>query len=450
HWLDLVRYAETDGHEFDQDKPNAWRYRDYVTDALNADLPYDQFVLEHLAGDLLENPRVSPDGKMNLSEVATGFYWLGEIVNSPVDPIQAHNDRIDNQIDVIGKAFLGLTVSCARCHDHKFDPITTEDYYGLAGIFFSSHILPGPGRKTEGSPVLRIPLLPSEELAKRNAEEARIGVIQNELESIKGSQRKASALKNLSRTADYLMAIHRSRSGQPGATTSPATDLSDEAVEGWLRYLGFQKEHLLSKQVTDIHGKPGIHAWVGDQDAASLTVNTNTEEVSYLTIVQPGRSVAVHPSPQNSVSVSWKCPTEGTYTLDGKVRDLDSSCGDGVSWELTLESQGESRILCQENFINGGEELFSNAGGTDSLKSLKLGAGDRVEVSIGPKTSHSCDTTLIDFSIASEDPSGPVWDLTEDLIDDALVSNPHPDRFGRNGIWSFQESTENGGSAQGG
>ncbi|MCB9781824.1 MAG: DUF1549 domain-containing protein, partial [Candidatus Omnitrophica bacterium] len=138
HWLDLVRYAETDGHEFDQDKPNAWRYRDYVTDALNADLPYDQFVLEHLAGDLLENPRVSPDGKMNLSEVATGFYWLGEIVNSPVDPIQAHNDRIDNQIDVIGKAFLGLTVSCARCHDHKFDPISTRDYYALSGFLHSS------------------------------------------------------------------------------------------------------------------------------------------------------------------------------------------------------------------------------------------------------------------------------------------------------------------------
>ncbi len=137
-WLDLVRYAETDGHEFDQDKPNAWRYRDYVTEALSTDLPYDRFVLEHIAGDLLETPRISPDGERNLSEIATGFYWLGEIVNSPVDPIQAHTDRIDNQIDVLGKAFLGLTVSCARCHDHKFDPISTADYYALSGFLHSS------------------------------------------------------------------------------------------------------------------------------------------------------------------------------------------------------------------------------------------------------------------------------------------------------------------------
>ncbi|MCA9436559.1 MAG: PSD1 domain-containing protein, partial [Candidatus Omnitrophica bacterium] len=452
HWLDVVRYTDS----FDsratqqQDVVESYRYRDWVVNAFNEDMPYDRFLSYQIAGDLLPARDGGGEGFNREGIIATGMLAIGNWPGGDADKEKMVTDIVDDQIDVISRGMLGLTVACARCHDHKFDPITTEDYYGLAGIFFSSHILPGPGRKTEGSPVLRIPLLPSEELAKRNAEEARIGEIQNELESIKGSQRKASALKNLSRTADYLMAIHRSRSGQPGATTSPATDLSDEALDGWLRYLGFQKEHLLSKQVTDIHGKPGIHAWVGDQDAASLTVNTNTEEVSYLTIVQPGRSVAVHPSPQNSVSVSWKCPTEGTYTLDGKVRDLDSSCGDGVSWELTLESQGESRILCQGNFINGGEELFSNAGGADSLKSLKLGVGDRVSVSIGPKTSHACDTTLVDLSIAAEDPNGPVWDLNEDLIEDVLVANPHPDRFGRNGIWSFQESTENGGSAQGG
>ncbi len=137
HWLDLVRYAETDGHEFDNDKPDMWRYRDYVVRAFNDDLPYPQFVREHLAGDLLPQPRRSRDGRHLESPLATAFYWLGENKNSPVDSTEAIADRVDSQIDVFGKTFLGLTVACARCHDHKFDPIATADYYSLAGFFHS-------------------------------------------------------------------------------------------------------------------------------------------------------------------------------------------------------------------------------------------------------------------------------------------------------------------------
>ncbi len=138
HWLDLVRFAETYGHEFDFDIPNAYRYRDYVIRALNDDVPYDQFVIEHVAGDLLPNPRRNPDDGTNQSIVATGCFLLGESVHSPVDVRQDEADRMDNQIDVFAKTFLGLTVSCARCHDHKFDAITTEDYYALAGFLQSS------------------------------------------------------------------------------------------------------------------------------------------------------------------------------------------------------------------------------------------------------------------------------------------------------------------------
>ena len=138
HWLDLVRYAETAGHEFDYDIPNAYRYRDYVIRALNADMPYDRFVVEHLAGDLLECPRRHPVERFNESIIATGFYYLGEGTHSPVDVREEEVRRIDNQIDVISKAFLGLTVACARCHDHKFDPIATRDYYALAGFLRSS------------------------------------------------------------------------------------------------------------------------------------------------------------------------------------------------------------------------------------------------------------------------------------------------------------------------
>lgn len=138
HWLDLVRYGESRGHEFDYVAPNAYQYRDYVIRALNADLPYNQFVTEHLAGDLLERPRTNPKDGFNESILGTGFWFLGEEIHSPVDIRQDQADRFDNRIDVLTKTFLGLTVACARCHDHKFDAISTKDYYALYGFLESS------------------------------------------------------------------------------------------------------------------------------------------------------------------------------------------------------------------------------------------------------------------------------------------------------------------------
>lgn len=138
HWLDLVRYAETLGHEFDYAVHNAWRYRDYVIRALNEDVPYDQFVTEHVAGDLLAKPRRHPTDGFNESLIGTSFFWLGQREHSPVDVRQHQAELIDNQIDVMTKTFLGLTVACARCHDHKFDAISTRDFYSLYGVLSSS------------------------------------------------------------------------------------------------------------------------------------------------------------------------------------------------------------------------------------------------------------------------------------------------------------------------
>ncbi|HTI49296.1 MAG TPA: DUF1549 domain-containing protein, partial [Planctomycetaceae bacterium] len=140
HWLDLVRYAETAGHEFDFEIPHAWQYRDYVVRAFNADVPYDQFVIEQLAGDLLPQPRRHPTERFNESVIGTGFWFLGESKHSPVDILADEAERIDNQIDVFGKAFLGQTLGCARCHDHKFDALSTKDYYALSGYLQSSRM----------------------------------------------------------------------------------------------------------------------------------------------------------------------------------------------------------------------------------------------------------------------------------------------------------------------
>lgn len=128
HWLDLVRYAETNSFERDAAKPNAWKFRDYVIRSFNEDKPYDQFVQEQLAGDLLENPTAE-------SKTATGYYRLGIWDDEPADPLQARYDELDDLVSTTGQAFLGLTIHCARCHDHKIDPIPTTDYYGMLAIF---------------------------------------------------------------------------------------------------------------------------------------------------------------------------------------------------------------------------------------------------------------------------------------------------------------------------
>ncbi len=138
HWMDLARYAEGRGHEFDYPVIGAWHYRDYLIRAFNADVPYDAMVKEQLAGDLMNPPRYNPDQGFNESVLGTVFLNMGEGKHSPVDTKDEEKIRIDNMIDVTSKTFLGLTVACSRCHDHKFDDIPTTDYYSLYGIFEST------------------------------------------------------------------------------------------------------------------------------------------------------------------------------------------------------------------------------------------------------------------------------------------------------------------------
>ncbi|WP_235954888.1 PSD1 and planctomycete cytochrome C domain-containing protein [Cyclobacterium salsum] len=144
HWLDVVRYAETKGHEFDYEIQGAWRFRDYMIRALNADIPYDQLVREQLSGDLMVAPRLHPETGQNESILGTLFLTMTEGTHSPVDTKKDEADRIDNMADVIGKSFQGLTIGCAKCHDHKFDPIPTADYYALYGVLGSTRFSPIP------------------------------------------------------------------------------------------------------------------------------------------------------------------------------------------------------------------------------------------------------------------------------------------------------------------
>ena len=131
HWLDVARYADSNGSDFNATFHNAWRYRDYTIASFNADRPYDEMIRQQIAGDLLpqKNEQQTVD-----QLVASGFLLLGPKMLSERDKEKLQMDVVDEQVDSIGRAFLGLTLGCARCHDHKFDPIPTTDYYAMAGI----------------------------------------------------------------------------------------------------------------------------------------------------------------------------------------------------------------------------------------------------------------------------------------------------------------------------
>lgn len=128
HWLDFVRYAETNGYERDGTKPFVWRYRDYVIQAMNQDKPYDRFILEQLAGDEL------PDASTE-TVIATGYYRLGPWDDEPADPKEDRYDQLEDMVNTTSQVFLGMTLACARCHNHKFEPLSTLDYYRMAAIF---------------------------------------------------------------------------------------------------------------------------------------------------------------------------------------------------------------------------------------------------------------------------------------------------------------------------
>lgn len=139
HWLDVVRYTETHGNEWNYDVPYAWRYRDYVIRAFNQDLPYNQFVREQIAGDLLSEPRLSADGTMNESKIGTAFYRFGEVNHDSCVLFSVIGyDIVDNQVDTLTKAFQASTIACARCHEHKIDAFSTEDYHAILGILRST------------------------------------------------------------------------------------------------------------------------------------------------------------------------------------------------------------------------------------------------------------------------------------------------------------------------
>jgi len=196
HWLDVVRYADYhDGNPATRtascDPLNAWRYRDWVVRALNADLSFDRFIVHQIAGDLLPDP----DGGEFYADglVATTFLTNGSWDRGDADKEKMVSDMVDDQIDTVGKAFLGLTLGCARCHDHKFDPVSQADYYGLAGIFYSTRILQELGTKGGEYTLQRIPLVPKAYQAKRDERVRQINEVNAKIAALEKKKPRTTA-----------------------------------------------------------------------------------------------------------------------------------------------------------------------------------------------------------------------------------------------------------------
>jgi len=254
HWMDLVRYAETHGSEGDPEIINAWRYRDYLIRAFNTDVPLDQLIKEHIAGDLLAKPRLNQAEGINESKLGIASLRFNEHGYQPVDSLDEQVKTVDNQIDVIAKAFQGLTVSCARCHDHKFDPISQKDFYAMYGVLASSR----PAQVMVDTP---------EVLNRGKAE----------LAALKPQIQSALAETWLKAVAEELPAkLKRNRNGWTEEASVPLQDLEREVAK---------YEAIARARVLEARGKNPAAAtlpqplaqWSFDGDAKDTKGNLNGE-----------------------------------------------------------------------------------------------------------------------------------------------------------------------------
>lgn len=391
HWLDLVRYADTAGENSDHPLPHAWRYRNWVIKAFNMNKPFDEFIREQIAGDLLasEGPVESYADRV----VATGYLAIARRFGHDID--KDMHLTFEDTIDTLGKSVLGLTVACARCHDHKFDPISGRDYYGLYGIFESTKFA-FPGCEPQQQPRDLVPLIPPDEYARTfkpllDRAASLDGSIKQLSDEITGSAKKlkelatkkvtalSSGLVDDAKAAEFSAELKGEKEvsgripvkrgdviqlsitprGNHGADTTdvaftisevggssrqwsvvdliddfqsanPRTDRYGNAAV-WAYFDTRDGFAFLPESLDSINGRKELKAW-RNGDTPSIVVNTSTEPVKVWTTLA-GRSFFMHPGPSGPVAIAWRCPIDGVVTIAGKVSDAHPG-GDGFGWVL--------------------------------------------------------------------------------------------------------------------
>ncbi|HLK58529.1 MAG TPA: PSD1 and planctomycete cytochrome C domain-containing protein [Chthonomonadaceae bacterium] len=461
HWLDVVRYTDSmdeRGLGGEGDVSEAWRYRDWVVNALNADMPYDRFIMNQIAGDLMPTEPLDAHGKLqwasrkqndlNISgTIATGMLAIGNWGNGDADKEKLVTDIADDQVDVISRAFMGLTVACARCHDHKFDPILTKDYYGLAGIFFSSHILPKLTPKGSGETPLRITLDTPELKATRDRFVEQVKEKEKQVQVVREAQYAAFVKTMLPKTATYLTAVwdyaHRpdSEAALSVADYASRHGLQGYALRNWIDTLGNASYRPMTMLIRDMSGFKGVHAWRGAPDCPNLVINTTNQAQHILTYTLPPRSVSVHPGPTNGVAVEWVSPIRGTVQIRGKVADADPTCGDGIIWALDHQTPYGVNELAYSELPNSGAEVFAQAKTLTNLAEVPVAPGDKLQLVVLPNANYFCDMTTVQITINETDGTR-VWNLAADLVDSPFAGNPHPDRYGNPDVWRFSDMAD--------
>ncbi|NQV28079.1 MAG: DUF1549 domain-containing protein [Rhodopirellula sp.] len=387
HWLDVVRYADTAGENTDRPLPHAWRYRNWVMDAMNRDLPFDQFVRLQLAGDILQAEARTAGSDQGI--IATGYLAIARRFGHDIDKDihLMHEDVIDN----VGKNFLGLTIGCARCHDHKYDPLTADDYYALYGIFSSTRFS-FPGCEPKGQPRDLVPLLPKSQIdeltnawrqrnSKAEAEKKRREESAAALRTlVKEAETKTSRLlaeAKVAEGASVSLADSKQMSldqipvkkgeiiqltvlpnGSHGADTTlveweitesggmnrkwNVADVIPDLVKGnpynsdddsaWCFLDVTDGPQFLTDRKEVVSGQSDLNAWsLGD--TPSVLVNRSAEPVAVWTTLPP-RSFFVHPGINRNVAVAWVCPADMTVSVTGRVADAHPAGRDGVAFRF--------------------------------------------------------------------------------------------------------------------
>jgi hypothetical protein len=288
HWLDVARYADSTGADEDHRYPYAWRYRDYVIGAFNRDLPYNQFVMEQVAGDLMPDP----NGKEVNTEgiIATGFLSIGPRLIAEQDKPKMLYDFIDEQIDTTTRGILGLTVACARCHDHKFDPIATADYYSLAAIFANTKSFSKIG-KGGVSEIYYAPLEPADVVLRYMESQAKVATLRRKATAIVDAEIERRQAPLRAHIADYMMATRH---------PEMAKGLDPVVLARWTKFLTPDKDPnpLLSKwhNAKPENEKEVAQAYQRDFDEQfRIYTKVTAQWNEFVSAITDGTSVKVRP-----------------------------------------------------------------------------------------------------------------------------------------------------------
>ena len=318
YWLDVARYAENDKKG---PYPNAWRYRDWVVEAFNQDMPYDLFVKAQIAGDLMENSQNLVAG--------LGFFVLGPWYYNQPTPAKARAQELEDRVDTLTRGFLGLTGACARCHDHKYDPISRQDYYSLAGIF-------------KNSPYQEYPLVSEDVVQEYKQQEEKVKGVEKEIEEFEGTMKEQLTEIFVRRTSRYMVAAWKVL-GVPKLQLEKVAEeekLDEKILDKWVKYLGNrEKRH------------PYLGEWFELLDNGTTVEQArklaDDFQAFVLSIIEEKKAIAEE---NQALVAQAKCkslkPTR-TRLPNGFVDDI----GDLVSADLCAQREIVTKSLKRDEFI---------------------------------------------------------------------------------------------------